>query len=327
MNKKLLGIFLMVCFIFLPGCSTPDKSANNKTVILKANDLHPEEYPTVQATKYLAKLLEEKSDSRIKLQIYTDGQLGQGKSIADAINAGIIDMNREGLDVYTGKIPMTEAFIMPFVFRDGEHVRKVLDGSIGQRLTQEFEKNDIIVLGYYAAGARSFYTTKPVNTPDDMKGMKIRVIPTALFVDMMQTLGAKGVEALYNDVYPQLQIGTVDGAENNPPSYVTSRHYELAPYYVLDEHLIIPQILYISKGTWNSLSPEDQKLLKECGAEAAEQQHKLWVEFEARAIKELESKGVTIIRPDKEAFRKAMEPLYDKYPEHQALIREIRSVD
>jgi tripartite ATP-independent transporter DctP family solute receptor len=329
MKKILLLMLFIICLIFLAGCSTNSIGRHEtvKEINLKETELHPEEYPTAQAEIYLSKLLEEKSGGRIKLKVYPGGQLGQGKPIQDAINAGIIDMDRAGVEAYTKEIPMTEAFIMPFLFRDESHLWKVLDGPIGERLTQEFEKHDIIILGYYAAGARSFYTRKPVTTVDDIKGMKIRIIPTDLFKNMMQALGATGVEILFNDIYPKIQTGDVDGAENNLPSYLTGKHYELAPYLVLDEHLFIPEFLYVSKRTWDSLSPEDQKLLKECGAEAAKLQRKLWSEFEAKATQELESKGVKIIRPDKEPFRKAMEPLYEKYPQHKDLIKEIQSVN
>lgn len=328
MYKKVLVVFVVLSLFLLKGCRTgPEEFGKPKEIILKAANIHPEEYPTTQGTKYLAKLLEERSNGRIRLQVYADGQLGQGKPIEDAIRDGIIDIDREGLDVYTAVIPMTEAFIMPFVFRDAQHVQKVLAGPIGQRLAQEFEKKDIIVLGYYAAGARSFYTAKPVATPEDIRGMKIRVLPTELFKNMVQTLGATGIQILYNEVYPQLQIGAVGGAENSPPSYLTSRHYELAPYYVLDEHLFIPEILYVSKRTWNSLHPEDQKLLKECGAEAAKYQRDLWMDFEIKSIWELKRKGVKIVRPDKEGFRKAMEPLYEQYPQHKALIQEIQAIN
>lgn len=309
------------------GCSTVGKNEITKKINLKESELHPKEYPTAQAELYLSKLLEEKSGGRINLKVYPGGQLGQGKVIQDAIDAGIIDMDRSGVEAYTKVIPMTEAFIMPFLFRDESHVWKVLDGPIGERLAQEFEKHDIIILGYYAAGARSFYTSKPVTTVDDIKGMKIRVIPSDLFKNMMQALGATGVEILFNDIYPKIQTGDVDGAENNLPSYLTGKHYELAPYLVLDEHLFIPEFLYVSKKTWNSLSPEDQKLLKECATEAAKLQRKLWAEFDLKAMKELESKGVKIIKPNKEPFRKAMESLYDKYPQHKELIKEIQAVN
>ncbi len=131
---------------------------------------------------------------------------------------------------------------------------------------------------------------------------------------------------LYNDVYPALQMGTIDGAENNIPSYLTSRHYELAKYYILDEHTMDPEVLYISKRAWDQLSPADQKLLKECGEEAAKYQRKLWADFTAKSIRELEANGVTVITPDKEIFSKAVASLYEKYPQHKALITQIQAV-
>lgn len=319
-------MFIVLSLTLMNGCSWSGTSDKGKVIVLKAVENQPENYPTTQGTMYLGKQLEERSHGRIKLQMYAGGQLGQGKTISDAIEAGIIDIDRIGIDVFIKEIPSLEALLMPYVFRDSDHVRKVLDGEIGSTIAQEFEKKDMIVLGYYDSGARSFYATKPIVTPEDLKGLQLRVLPGDLFANMMQTLGATGVPLLYNDVYPKLQTGAVSGAENSTPSYLTSKHFELAKYYTLDEHTVSPEILYISKKAWNQLSVEDQQLLKECSAEAAKYQHKLWAEFTEQSMKALQDKGVTILQPNKELFQKAVEPLYQKYPQHTELIRKIQAV-
>lgn len=326
MMKKTLCLLLALLALFaLAGCgSTSEKKA---PVVLKASEVHPESYPTTQSTKYFGKLLEERSDGRIKLQVYPDGQLGgDSKVIDEAMENGVVDINRQGIDRYAAEVPMLQAFILPYVFRDAEHVWKVLDGPIGERMKNELKEKDKIVLAFYDSGMRSFYGKKPITSPADLAGMNLRVLSGDIFTTMLNLLQANNVSVGYNDIYPSLQIGKIDGAENNIPSYLSAKHYELASYYTLDEHMAIPEILFISKQTWDTLSPEDQKLLLECGAEAQAYERKAWAEFTKKGMDELKAKGVQFIQPDKTAFTQAMQPLYDKYPQLSSLIKEIQAV-
>jgi tripartite ATP-independent transporter DctP family solute receptor len=331
MNKTKLTIFYVMILSLLvvsTGCGSLSlKDDKPKEVILKAADVHPDNYPTTKSTKYLAELLEERSNGRIKLQLYPGGQLGEGKTIDDAMAEGIIDIDREGIDRYSKDVKMVQAFMMPYVFRDSAHEWKVLEGPIGDRLKEELKNNDKIVLAFYDSGMRSFYSKKPIHTPEDMKGMKFRTLSGDVFKNMLEIVNAEGMNLAYNDIYPGLQIGKIDGAENNIPSYLTAKHFEIAKYYTLDEHLAIPEILFISKQAWEKLSPDDQKLLLECGAEAGKYQRKLWAEFTQEGIEELKSQGVEFITPDKAAFRNEMNSLYQKYPDSLALIKEIQAVN
>lgn len=302
------------------------KVDSRRPVVLKVADLHPENYPTMQATLYLAKLVDERSGGHIKMQVYPDGQLGQAKVIADAMDEGIIDIDREGLDSFLKDIPELEAITMPYLFRNSEHVWKVLDGEIGKQIAQIIAQRNKILLCYYDSGARNFYTKKPVNGPEDLKGLNLRVLTGVIFSDTMKTLGASSTTLPLSEVYPALQLGSIDGAENNPPSYLTGKHYEMAKYYVLDEHTVVPEGLFISKKSWDELSPDDQKILKECGEEAGRYQRKLWAEFTEKSLQELKAKGVTVITPDKELFRKAVLPMYEKYPQFKEMISQIQAV-
>lgn len=331
MNKTKQMIFysmMILLLVALTGCGLLSfKDDKPKEVILKAADVHPDDYPTTKSTKYLAKLLEERSNGRIKLQVYSGGQLGEGKAIDEAMTEGIIDIDRQGIDRYIKEIKMVQALLMPYIFRDSAHEWKVLEGPIGDRLKEELKNNDKIVLAFYDSGMRSFYSNKPINGPEDMKGMKFRTLSGDVFKNMLEIVNAESMNLAYNDIYPGLQIGKVDGAENNVPSYLTAKHFEIAKYYTLDEHLAIPEILFISKQAWEKLSPDDQKLLLECGTEAGKYQRKLWAEFTQKGIEELKSQGVQFITPDKAAFRNAMNPLYQKYPESLELMKEIQAVN
>lgn len=305
----------------MTGYGWQEKAGNSNEIILRAYEFHPEAHPNAQGTLYMAKLLEERSNGRIKMKVYVGAQLGEGEDINAALKDGILDISRDPLP------PTLDALKMPFVFRDSDHVWKTLDGPLRKIVDDELEKNGLICLGIFDAGARSFYTTKAVLSPDDLRGMKIRVgLGNETMMEAVKTIGAEPVQLAYNDMYPAFQTGNIAGAENNTPSYLTSKHYELAKYYIMDEHVFSPEAMYITKSSWDQFSTEDQKLLKECGATAAEYQRKLWSEFTAKSLKELEGQGVTIIKPDKESFRKAMVPLYDKFPQYKALINQIQAV-
>jgi len=325
MRKMLLLLFVLSLFVLIAGCGSSDKE-KNATIILKANDVHTDDYPTTQSTKYMGKLLEERSNGRIKLQIYSDGQLGDGKVIEDAMADGVIDIDREGIDRYASQIPTLQAFIMPYVFRDSAHVWKVLEGAIGERVKNELKDQDKVVLAFYDSGMRSFYGMKPIMRPEDLSGMQLRVLSGDVFENMLGILQAKSVPLAYNDIYPALQVGKITGAENNIPSYLSAKHFEIAKYYTLDEHMAIPEILFISKQSWDKLSPDDQKLVAECGVEAGQYERKLWDDFTKKGMDELQKQGVQFIKPDKAAFTNAMQPLYAKYPNLVPIIKEIQAV-
>ncbi len=216
---------------------------------------------------------------------------------------------------------------MPFVFRDADHLWKVLEGSLGKELLKDLEKDDMVGLSYYDSGARSFYTKdKPINTPADAKGQKIRVLQSNIFVDFAEAVGASATPMGYGEVYSALQTGIIDGAENNPPSLWAMKHYESCKYFALDEHMMVPEVVVISKKIWDTLSPEDQKIVAQAALESSAYEKKLWAEYSDQALKELAAQGVVISKPDKEPFRKAVASMYDKYPEYKETISQIQAV-
>jgi tripartite ATP-independent transporter DctP family solute receptor len=296
-------------------------------IVLKAADDQPEDYPTTMALKYMGKLLDERTNGRIKVQVFGGAQLGQAQETIKMTQAGTIAFNRVNAAPLVSVSPAMGVFSMPYLFRDEDHLWKVLDGPIGTGLLKGMESSNLVGLAYYDSGARSFYTKgKPIKTPTDIKGMKIRVQPSKIFTDLINSLDAAPIPMSYGDVYSGLQKGIVDGAENNPPSLWTSKHYEVAKYYSLDEHSMVPEVLLISKKVWDGLSANDQKLIAQAAQDSVAEQRKLWDELVQKSMNELVAKGTVIIKPDKAPFQKAVQPVYAKYPEYKELISQIQAV-
>lgn len=313
--------------VFLAGCGSSTTAPAKKEIILKAADNQPDDYPTTMGLKYMAKVLEEKSQGRIKMQVYGGAQLGGEKETIEMTQMGTIAIDRVNVAPMASFNPKMGVFSMPFLFRDADHLWKVLEGPIGKEMAKQLESSNLIGLAYYDSGARSFYTkSKPINSPEEAKGQKIRVQQSKIFVDTVNALGASATPMGYGEVYSGLQTGIIDGAENNPPSLWAMKHYEVCKYFALDEHSMVPEILIMSKKVWDTLSPEDQKLIMEAAAESSVYQKKLWADYTAKALSDLQAKGVVISKPDKEAFRKAVAPLYDKYPEYKDVVSQIQAV-
>jgi tripartite ATP-independent transporter DctP family solute receptor len=271
--------------------------------------------------------LDERTNGRIKVQVFGGAQLGQAQETIKMTQAGTIAFNRVNAAPLVSVSPAMGVFSMPYLFRDEDHLWKVLDGPIGTGLLKGMESSNLVGLAYYDSGARSFYTKgKPIKTPTDIKGMKIRVQPSKIFTDLINSLDAAPIPMSYGDVYSGLQKGIVDGAENNPPSLWTSKHYEVAKYYSLDEHSMVPEVLLISKKVWDGLSANDQKLIAQAAQDSVAEQRKLWDELVQKSMNELVAKGTVIIKPDKAPFQKAVQPVYAKYPEYKELISQIQAV-
>ncbi len=327
-NRLTIGIFVIVFVLaaIVAGCGSSTPAPAAKAIVLKAADVQPADYPTSMGLKQMAKLLDERTKGRIKMEVYPGGQLGDEKETIEMTQLGTLAVNRISASPLIGFNPQMGVFSMPFIFRDSDHEWKVLDGSIGKGLLKELEKSNLIGLAYYDSGARSFYTKKPVSGPDDLKGLKIRVQQSKVIVDMVNTLGASATPMGYGEVYSGLQSGLIDGAENNPPSLWTSKHYEVCKYYTLDEHMMIPEVVLFSKKVWDTLTPEDQKLISEVAAESVTYEKKLWAELTEKSLKDLKANGITITTVDKAPFQKAMAPMYAKYPEYKTIIEQIQAV-
>ncbi|PTV94357.1 tripartite ATP-independent transporter DctP family solute receptor [Rhodobacter aestuarii] len=281
----------------------------------RSSDTHPEGYPTVAAVEYMGKLLEERTDGRLCIEVYHSAQLGEEKDSIEQTQFGVIDMNRVSLGPFNNIIEETQVPSLPYIFRSVDHMHTVMDGDIGQQILDAFTPHDLIGLAFYDGGSRSFYNSqKPIKTMADLEGMKFRVMQSDLFVDMVSAVGANATPMPYGEVYSSIQTGVIDGAENNWPSYDSSGHFEVAKYYTLDQHLIVPEVLVMSKVTWDGLSAEDQAAVRQAARDSVPEMRRLWAEQEAQSEAKLEAAGVEVITDiDKTPFIEAMEPVYAKY--------------
>jgi tripartite ATP-independent transporter DctP family solute receptor len=306
--------------------------AQAKTV-LKASDVHPEGYPTVQAVENMGKKLEEATQGRLSIQMYASMQLGGEKEAIEQAQIGALQLARVSVGALGPVIDDLNVFNLPFLFRNTEHMQKVIDGPIGQALLDKVTDNPqvkLVGLCWMDAGARNVYDSKkPIRTIADLKGQKVRVMGNPMFVDMMNALGGNGVAMGYDQVFSALQTGVVDGAENNPPSFFFDNHYQVAKYYSLTEHLIVPEILVFSRIGWDKLSPEYQGLIKKFGREAQLDERQLWNKVEADAMQKMKAAGIEIIPiADKKPFQDAVKPVWDKYGAKYAdLIKQIQAVN
>ncbi len=290
-------------------------SAQDK-VVWKASDVHPLGYPTVEAIMLMGKSLEAQTNGRISIQMYPSMQLGGEKEMIEQAQVGALQIARISVGAMGPVVDELNVFNLPFIFRDEAHMRKVIDGPIGQELLDKINndpRSKIVALGWMDAGVRNVYGKKPVKVPADLKGQKIRMMGNPIFVETMNAMGGNGVAMGFNELYAALETGVVDGAENNPPTLLAQNHYLVSKVYSETGHLIIPEIFIFSKRTWDGLSPEDKALLKKVSRETQFVERKLWDAKTLTAETELKAKGVTFVVADKAAFYKATQPIRDKY--------------
>ena len=295
--------------------------------VWKASDVHPLGYPTVEAIVRMGKKLEAQTNGRISIQMYPQMQLGGEKEMIEQAQVGALQIARISVGALGPVIDELNVFNMPFIFRDEQHMRKVIDGPIGAELLEKISANPatrLIALGWMDAGTRNVYSNKPVTKPSDLKGMKVRMMGNPIFVETMNAMGGNGVAMGFNELYSAMQTGVVDGAENNEPTVLAQNHYQVAKVYSLTGHLIIPEMFVFSKRTWETLTPQDQALVKKLSRETQLEQRQLWDEKTAKATEELKAKGVQFVPADKEAFFKATQPVRDKYgAKYSALLKRI----
>jgi len=297
----------LVCF---SGCTKKDKGVK----VLKLAHGLDTTHPVHKAMVFMAEKVKEKSEGKLKIDVYPSEQLGSERECLEQLQLGGLDMTKTSSSPLESFIPQMKVLGLPYLFRDSEHYWKVLLGDIGKELLAAGEKNKLKGLCFYDAGARSFYTRdKLINTPADLKGMKIRVQQSPMAIEMIDAMGAAATPIDWGELYTSLQQGVVDGAENNPPSFDTALHYEICKYYILDEHTRPPDVLLISTTVWNKLSPEFQGILQEAADESVTHQRKLWAEKEKESLEKVEKAGVKISRPDKEPFRDAVQSMWKKY--------------
>jgi len=300
---------------------------------LKASDVHPAGYPTVVAVENFGKKLEQATNGRISVKMFPSMQLGGEKEAIEQAQIGAIQLARVSVGALGPVIDELNVFNLPFLFRNTAHMQHVIDGPIGQELLDKITNNPkagLVGLCWMDAGARSMYDTKKaIAGIDDLKGMKMRVMGNPMFVDMMNALGGNGVAMGYDQVFSALQTGVVDGAENNPPSFVFDNHFTVAKYYTLTEHLIVPEVLVLSKKTWDALSKDDQALVMKFAREAQLDERKLWQDYEKQAMEKAKAAGIQIIEvANKKPFQDAVKPVWDKYgPRFADMIKRIQDVN
>jgi tripartite ATP-independent transporter DctP family solute receptor len=307
--------------------------AQSKTVF-KAADVQPAGYPTVAAVESLGKKLDAATSGRLSVQMYPSAQLGGEKETIEQTQIGAVQLLRVSAGALGPIVDDINVVNMPFVFKNTAHARKMMDGQIGQDLLEKITANgnaNLVALCWMDSGARSIYNTKkPVKTVDDLKGLKIRVIGNPIFIDMMNALGGNGIAMGYDQVFSALQTGVIDGAENNPPSFVFDNHYQVAKFYTIDEHLIVQEMVVMSKKIFDSMSKEDQALVLKYAKEAQQEERKLWDVYQQKAMEKAAASGITITQvsaADKKAFQDAVKPVWDKYgPKYADMIKRIQEV-
>ena len=274
--------------------------------------------------------LEEKSGGKLRIKIYSDSQLGPERVLTELLQIGSLAMTKVSASPLTAFVPEYGVLEMPYLFRDKEHMFQVLEGDIGKNILSKGEKYWLRGLCFYDAGSRSFYTKdKPIRKPEDLKGLKIRVQNSKNAFDMVNALGGSPTPIAFGELYTALQQGVVDGAENNPPSFFSSRHYEVCKYYSLDEHTSVPDVLIISTKVWNTLSEEEKLWLQEAADESVQAQKQYWKEAVAANLEEVQKAGVEIIYPEKQPFAEQttelIEALKDR-PEIYQIVEDIRNL-
>lgn len=298
----------------------------------RAADTQTEDYPTVQALRYMGALISERTGGRHEIKVFHSRQLGEEKETIEQTRAGAIDLNRTNVALIGNFVPAMNVLAMPFLFRSIEHMQKVLDGPIGNEILGSFEPYGFVGLAFYDSGARSIYNAvRPVKGIADLNGLRIRVQQSELMSEMIRSLGAEPVELPYGQVLTGLATGLIDGAENNWPSFVTTDHYKYAGYYTLTEHTMSPEVLVISLKAWRSLSADDQQIFREAAARSSLFMREKWRDLEEQSQRKAEAAGVTIVREiDRKPFEDAMAPIYTRAardPSAAALIERIRKVE
>jgi tripartite ATP-independent transporter DctP family solute receptor len=298
----------------------------------RAADTQNEDYPTVQALRFMGSLIEQQTGGRLQIRIFHSRQLGEEKETIEQTRAGAIDLNRTNVALIGTFVPAMNVLAMPFLFRSIEHLQKVLDGPIGEEILGSFEPFGFVGLAFYDSGARSIYNSvRPIRSISDVKGLRIRVQQSQLMSDMVRALGAEPIELPYGQVRTGLATKLIDGAENNWPSFVTTDHYKYAGFYTLTEHTMGPEVLVMSRKAWESLSEEDRKIFREAALKSSRFMRERWKDLETKSRRQAEDAGVTIVTDfDRKPFEAAMIPIYAKMrsdPAAAELIERIRKVN
>jgi tripartite ATP-independent transporter DctP family solute receptor len=322
MIQRLYVFFLLS--IILVACSSESK----KTLIL-AHGLDTKHSVHI-AMVYMAEQLEELSEGKMSIQIYPSQQLGSERQLLELLQIGSVDITKVSAAVMEGFVPMYKIPSIPYIFRSREHAYKIQDGPVGKKILESGENFWLRGLCFYDSGSRSFYTKdKPILHPDDLQGMKIRVMSSPTSIEMIKLMGGAATPISWGELYTALQGGVVDGAENNPPSFYLSHHYEVCKYYSINEHTSIPDVLMISTHTWDKLTDQEKQWLDEAVRRSVIYQRKLWIESEEESLQAVRKAGIEVSYPDTAPFMEKVRPIIEKYkqdPELKDIIESIEQV-
>ncbi|MGR2738618.1 TRAP transporter substrate-binding protein [Billgrantia sp. Q4P2] len=294
-------------------------------------NIHPPGYPNTVALEAFAENVTERTEGRITAQVYNNGVLGDQPDAIEQTRNGVLNFANFNMGPMGPIVPETNVLSLPFIFSSVEHMHEVMDGEIGQQFADALAEKNLVALSWFDSGERSLYNTKrPIRTPEDVQGLKIRVMNNDLYVDMIEALGGNATPMAYGEVYQSLKTGVLDGAENNYPSFQSSNHYEAAEYYSLTEHLIIPECLCIARASWEALSAEDQEIVREEAIKASAMQRELWVEGSEASRQVVLDAGIQVNEvEDKAAFQQLMGPVYAGFieanPDLESLVNAIRN--
>lgn len=324
----LAAAVLLVLAACLPGRAKP--SASQPELLLRYAENQPADYPTTQAAMAFAELVAQRTDGRVKILVYSDGELGSEPSVVQQMQFGGIDFSRVSLSELANIVPGLSILQLPYLYKDAAQMWRVLDGPIGNEFLLALDAAGLVGLSWFDAGVRSFYTRQKVTCLEDLRGMTLRVQQSGLMSDMIEALGAVPVQAAYSQVYAALHNAEIDGAENNWPSYEAMGHYEVAPYVLLDEHSRVPEIQLASPAAMEKLAaldPAYPDLVRQCARESAEVERRLWAEQEAESEQNMRQSGIVVTElspEEKQRFRAAVQPLYDRFSIEEAIVQRIQ---
>mgnify|MGYP003675414163 CR=1 FL=1 len=328
MHKYSKYLLVLLSLIVILGACQVDTNVR----IIKLGHALPTSHPVHEAMVFMAKRVEEKSKGELIVKIYPNQQLGTERELVELLQIGSLGMTKVASAIMESFAPQLQVFSQPYLFRNDAHRNAVLQGEIGKELLLAGEDFWLRGLCYYDAGKRSFYTTKKsIEKPEDLIGFKIRVMESNTAINTVKSFGGSPTPVSYGELYSALQQGVVDGAENNPPIFLPSRHYEVSKYYSINEHTAIPDMLIISTKVWEKLSDQERQWVQEAADESAVFQYELWAKSVEESLATLKEAGVEITYPDQEPFRKAVEPIYEQMkvnnPEMYSIIENIRNYE
>ncbi|MEI6865303.1 TRAP transporter substrate-binding protein [Flavicella sp.] len=323
MRSKIILMLLVIA-----GLSSCKKNEESKMLYL-AHGL-PQTHPVHKGILEFQKVLEEKSKGALKIKIFPDAQLGSEREVLELLQIGSVAATKVSASTLSNFVPEYHLLGIPYLFRNKEHKFRVLEGSIGKSILEKGSKFWLRGLCYYDAGSRSFYTSnKAIRTPDDLKGLKIRVMNNQMSINMVNSMGGSATPLAYGELYTAIQQGVVDGAENNPPSFVSSNHFEISKYYTLDQHSSVPDVLLIGTKFWEKLSEEEKIWVQEAADASSQAQKVYWSDSVEESMKVAKEHGVEIIIPDKSLFaeksKSVVEDFIKKYPEMASIVNQIKN--